>query len=312
MRENDIKQRLLIVHNYFNLQNRTQVEKTEQYELIKLFGARKQPQGFWLSENFKHFIIANSNSEAGQFYNDRSIEQIRTMIKGANAAKHNDVLNAIIQQIELLLGKVLVEEYPSTDYDDVKTANQSTIFAKAYEFATNLFASNHENRLHVSNKRQIKVELELKQLQINAENTLWFICPKQTLANNIKFSKNLKFAEDGSVHIDYSSQFVPDVHIYRHKGSRDIQIRIECPSCGNSYNVTGRGASIVIQGEKMSENIAIDKDYLNTNRIGKFEIEVPIGNWEPDSAYDLRKSAIQHVYENGVISVTVPNIDSEL
>ncbi len=312
MSERDIKQRLLIVHNYFNLLTRTEVEKTENAELIKLFGARKQPQGFWISKHFKHFIIANSNSEAGQFYNNKSIEQIRTMIKGANAAKHNDVLNAIIQQIELLLGQVLVEEYPSTDYDDVKKVNHSTLFAKAYEFATNLFASNHENRLHVSNKRQIKVELELKQFEINSLDALWFICPKETLANNIKFSKNLKFAEDGSIRIDYSSQFVPDVHIFRVKGSRDIQIHIECPSCGNSYNVTGHGASIIIQGEKMFENIAIDKDYLSTSRIGKFEIEVPIGRWEPDSAYDFRKNAIERAYENGIIIITVKNIDSEL
>ncbi|CAF4583420.1 unnamed protein product, partial [Rotaria sp. Silwood1] len=310
--EIDIKQKLLIVHNYFNLHTIVEVEETEKSELIRLFGARKQPQGYWLSENFKHFVIASSDSEAGQIYNDRAIEQIRTMIKGSNAAKNNDVLDTIIKQIELLLGKVLVEELPVISKDNDEIFNHSNIFAKAYEFATSLFASSHENRLNVSNKHNITVQLQLKDFQINSFETLWFICPKQTLANNIKFTKHLKFADDGSIHIDYSSQFVPDVHIFRLKDNGNIQIRIECPSCANSYNVSARGTSILIQGEKMFENITIDKDYLNTNRIGKFEIEVPIGKWEPNSAYDFRKNAIQHIYENGVIIITVPNISNEL
>ncbi|CAF2956367.1 unnamed protein product [Rotaria sp. Silwood2] len=310
--EIDIKQKLLIVHNYFNLRTSVEVEETEKFELIRLFGARKQPQGYWISEHFKHFVIASTDSEAGQIYNNRSIEQIRTMIKGSNAAKNNDILDTIMKQIELLLSKVLVEELPSTSERDDEVFNHSNIFAKAYEFATSLFASNHENRLHASNKRNIKVQLELKEFQINSLETLWFICPKQTFANNIKFTKHLKFAEDGSIHIDYSSQFVPDVHIFRLQESGNIQIRIECPSCANSYNVTARGSSILIQGEKMFENIAIDKDYLNTNRIGKFEIEIPLGKWEPNSAYDYRKSAIQHIYENGVIVITITNISNEL
>jgi hypothetical protein len=300
------------VHNYYNLHTRAEVEETERTELARLFNARKQPQGYWISEHFKHFIIASSDSEAGQLYNERSIEQIRTMIKGANAAKHSDVLGTIIEQIELLLSQVLVEEFPSTMEENNDDLNQSNMFGKAYEFATSLFASKHENRLHASNKQQIKVKLEIKEFHIDHLEPLWLICPNKTLANNIKFSKNLKFAEDGSIRIDYSSQFVPDVHIFRVEERGDIQIRIECPSCANSYNITGRGSSILIQGEKMFENIAIDKDYLNTNRIGKFEIEIPIGKWEPDSAYDYRKSAIKHTYEDGVIVITVPNITDEL
>jgi hypothetical protein len=58
-------------------------------------------------------------------------------------------------------------------------------------------------------------------------------------------------------------------------------MRFQSSSCGNSPNITDHDSSIWIQGEKIFEDITIDKDYLNTNCIRK---------WEPDSAYDYRKN----------------------
>ncbi|CAF3921654.1 unnamed protein product [Rotaria sp. Silwood1] len=112
-RDDDIKQRLLIVHNYFNLKTIEEVERVETTELRNIFNAVKQPQGYWLSEYFKHFVLADSDSKAGKHYNQRSIAEIITMIRGAPAAKENDVLKRIIKEIEKLLSKFLIEQSPS-------------------------------------------------------------------------------------------------------------------------------------------------------------------------------------------------------
>ncbi|CAF1671493.1 unnamed protein product, partial [Adineta ricciae] len=296
----DIQQRLLLVHNYFNLQTVDEVEKTEKYELETLFGARKQPQGFWLSKEFKHFVIAHVDSEAGKKYNTRSIEQIRTMIKGANAAKDSDVLRTIIRKIETLLSKVLVEE--ASVKPDIKLKNsQQGILSSIASGIRALVSYNPEKPMKVMPERQVKVQLEVQELNLDKGQPLWFICPKSPLSGNVTLSRQLTFAEDGSVHIDYSSHFVPGIRVVRLEDD-DIQIEVECPSCENSFSVTTRGTMVIIKGEKVMN--AID-DYstelMNTYRMGTFQIEVPTTTKENNYVYDMRKKAIDTRYANGVI-----------
>ncbi|UJR18122.1 hypothetical protein I4U23_005022 [Adineta vaga] len=224
----DIEQRLLLVHNYFNLHTIDEVEKTENHELVKLFGARKQPQGFWLSDKFKHFVIACVDSVAGKKYNDLAIEQIRSMIRGANAAKNSDILNTIIRKIEILLSKVLVEESPVKSYNGIKDSQQSFLKSLASGILAKI-SSNREKPIKVMPQRHVNVQLEVQELSLDKEQLLWFICPRSTLAANITLSKNLKFAEDGSVRVDYSSHFVSGVKVFQFENG-NIQIEVECPS----------------------------------------------------------------------------------
>ncbi|CAF1286406.1 unnamed protein product, partial [Adineta ricciae] len=143
-----------------------EVEKTEKYELETLFGARKQPQGFWLSNEFKHFVIAHVDSEAGKKYNTRSIEQIRTMIKGANAAKDSDVLRTIISKIETLLSKVLVEE-ASVKPDIKHKDSQQGLLSSITSGIRALVSYNSEKPMKVMPQRQVKVQLEVQELNLD-------------------------------------------------------------------------------------------------------------------------------------------------
>jgi HSP20 family molecular chaperone IbpA len=279
---------------------------TEKYELEKLFGARKQPQGFWLSDHFKHFVVAYVDSEAGRKYNDRSIEQIRTMIKGSNAAKHSDILSTIIGKIEILLGKVLVEEAPVKTNFSVKNSGQGYLGSLASGIIA-MISSNREKPIEVLPQRRVNVQLEVQQLNIDKGQPLWFICPKSPLAENIALSKNLKFAEDGSVHVDYSSHFIPAVKVFRFEDG-NIQIAVECPSCENSYTVTTQGGSVIIRGEKPISTLKDSEVYLNTHRAGQFKIEVPITSMEKNYVYDIRKKAIKNLYQNGVIVLTIKRL----
>jgi hypothetical protein len=86
-----------------------EVEKIVQYELEKLFNAKKQREGHWVSQDFKHFILANDESEAGRIYNNHTIDQLLTMIKASDAKQVNDVLEHIMHEIERLLKQFLEE-----------------------------------------------------------------------------------------------------------------------------------------------------------------------------------------------------------
>ncbi|CAF3566649.1 unnamed protein product, partial [Rotaria sp. Silwood2] len=54
----------------------------------------------------------------------------------------------------------------------------------------------------------------------------------------------------------------------------DVGIKIECPSCSSNFTVRVRQGSIIVQAEKISDMTL--KDYVNTRRTGKFEVQIPI------------------------------------
>ncbi|CAF3407999.1 unnamed protein product, partial [Rotaria sp. Silwood2] len=255
-RDNDIKQRLLILHNYFNLKAIEEVERVETAELKNVFNAVKQPQGYWLSEYFKHFVLADSNSKAGKHYNQKSIAEILKMIQGAPAAKEKDVLTRIIKEIEQLLNKFLIEKSPSIS----KQQEPNNETAVGYVAAKIELDYNKQHKIQLTDKRQINVSLEIKELVLDKLHSWYFICSREPLRNDVILSKNLKFNEDGSIYIDYSSQFIPDMQVAIINQDEDVGIKIECPSCSSNFTVRVRQGSIIVQAEKISDMTL--KDYV--------------------------------------------------
>lgn len=150
------------MHNYFNLYTIDEVEKTAKYELETLFGAHKQPKGYWLSNEFKHFVLAHVDSEAGKKYNNLSIKQIRTMIEGAKADKSSDILSTIMTQIEILLSKVLVEEVPVKSDSEMKNTQQN-IFQNVVSGIRALFSFGSEKSFRLMPQRRITVQLKVQE-----------------------------------------------------------------------------------------------------------------------------------------------------
>lgn len=275
-----------------------EVERTTQYELQNIFNAKKQREGHWLSQDFKHFILANGDSEAGRIYNNKALGQLLTMIKASDAKQVNDVLEHIMYEIERLLKKFL-EEKPINHHEDSENKTSSPLAA------TVQLDNESQKELQVSRQHQVDIELEIKQLSVEElkPESLWFICPKKPLSENVILSNDLKFNEDGSVYVDYSSQFIPDIHIAQLNNYSDIQILIECPSCREeSIKVNVQGTKIIVQGEKF--NSKMPKDYLNTRRVGKFELEVPVAKLENEKTFDFTKR--KHYFRDGIITIIVP------
>ncbi|CAF4669710.1 unnamed protein product [Rotaria sp. Silwood2] len=302
-RDNDIKQRLLILHNYFNLKAIEEVERVETAELKNVFNAVKQPQGYWLSEYFKHFVLADSNSKAGKHYNQKSIAEILKMIQGAPAAKEKDVLTRIIKEIEQLLNKFLIEKSPSIS----KQQEPNNETAVGYVAAKIELDYNKQHKIQLTDKRQINVSFEIKELVLDKLNSWYFICSREPLRNDVILSKNLKFNEDGSIYIDYSSQFIPDMQVAIINQDEDVGIKIECPSCSSNFTVRVRQGSIIVQAEKISDMTL--KDYVNTRRTGKFEVQIPISKLDEDKVYDF--PSLKKEFSNGVIIITIPKLRDE-
>jgi HSP20 family molecular chaperone IbpA len=143
----------------------------------------------------------------------------------------------------------------------------------------------------------------VRQVDVEPMKSLWFICPTEPLPNNIILSNDLRFNHDGSVYIDFSSQFVPDLNIIRLNDKGDVGIRIECPSCQH-ITVTQQGmTSILVRGEKIAE--LTEKQYLNTRRVGKFEVEISLNELDKDLILNI--GAMKTDFTDGVYRITIPN-----
>jgi HSP20 family molecular chaperone IbpA len=294
----------LIVHNYFNLQTVAEVERVIETELKQLFNAKKNPLGYWLSNNFKHFVIANSNSAAGEAYNKKTIENIQIMIQSANAKRNPDVLKRIIKEVEGLLSKVLVEKKPDTPSNSKDDSQKPQTWLSR---VIRTMWGKDKKEVAVSNKQQVKVKLEVKHADVEPMKNLWFICPTEPLPDNIILSNDLRFNHDGSVYIDFSSQFVPDLNIVRLNDKGDVGIHIECPSC-QQVTVTQQGmTSILVRGEKIAE--PQEKHYLNTRRVGKFEVEISLDGLEKDLTLNI--GSLKTDFTDGILRITIPNNKSK-
>lgn len=283
----------MLVHNYFNLNTIDQVKQVEETELKGLFNATKTPQGFWLSDHFKHFVLMNNDKLTGKASNIKSIENIRTMIKGAPIERNPNVLKTILTQVELLLSEFLIVQKSNKSSDKKTTSLWSTIKA--------VFGGDN-NEWKVRHKQQVKVKLEVKPLNIQTMNTLWFMCPIEPLPNNVTLSTDLKFNYDGSVYVDFSSQFIPDLNIVSLNNKGDISINIECPSCKDVTVEQQSMTSILVQGEKVAEPSG--EPYFNTRRTGNFEVELSLNGLETGLIPNIL--SLKKQISDGIIRITIP------
>ncbi|CAF1124237.1 unnamed protein product [Rotaria magnacalcarata] len=227
-----------------------------------------------------------------------SIEQLRAVIKGSSVQATEDVLKATIDSIQYQLN--LIAEQTTSETGSGETA--ATSDACANGAANGKESKNDHERMRTA---PIELELEIKQVTVDSteREPKWIICAKSPIPANIKLSKNLKFKDDASVYINYSSNFTPKFQIIETNKRGDMEILVECPAALlPTINHTIRGRTVIIQAEKAKD--VFKKEYLNTRLSGKFEMEVPVFEREGKVKYDLNK--ISRKYENGVIVLTVP------
>jgi HSP20 family molecular chaperone IbpA len=199
-----------------------------------------------------------------------------------------------------LLTKVLVEQKPDTPSNNKGDSLKPQTWLNSAIRA--IWGRRNEEPI-VSRKLQVEVKLKVAQIDIKNMKPLWFICPTEPLPNNIILSNDLGFNHDGSVYIDFSSTFVPDMNIIRLNDKGDIGIRIECPSCQN-VTVARKGmTSILVRGEKLAESA--EKQYLNTRRVGEFEMEISLDGLEEGLILNI--GAMKTGFIDGVFQITVPS-----
>ncbi|CAF3986111.1 unnamed protein product [Rotaria magnacalcarata] len=245
MKRREVKGRLVLVHNYFNLSSTIHAEKVVEYELQGIFGARKCSDGYWMSDNFKHFVLINNNTDEGNQYNENSIEQLRAVIKGSSVQATEDVLKATIDSIQYQLNLIVEQTSSETGSDETAPTNDACATGAAKVKVS-------KNDYEIIRTAPIQLELEIKQVTVDSteRQPKWIICTKSPIPANIKLSKNLKFKDDGSVSVDHSSVYVPNFQISRLEDG-DMEILVECPEALlPTINHTVRGHTIIIEAEK--------------------------------------------------------------
>ncbi len=84
---------------------------------------------------------------------------------------------------------------------------------------------------------------------------------------------------------------------------------IECLSCSNeSIKVTLKGTKLIVQGERIGTKMS--KDYLNTRKVGKFELELPVSNLDDEKAFDFTRK--ENYFREGIITIIVPVVRGKI
>jgi hypothetical protein len=146
--------RPILIHNFSELTTVEQVKTVIQRELVNVLGAEVQPASsnevWYHSTEFDHFILARRGSEAGDYYNDRTISLLRSQLK----RRRNFPVDTVLVDIQLA-AQELLQKYLAEDNGESLTHN--TIIRKIVLAASQ--APGDERKLKLDGKIELKQEV---------------------------------------------------------------------------------------------------------------------------------------------------------
>jgi len=254
-----LKKTLYVIHNLITYTSIKQVQEYIEDYLLKsatfhlekghkTSTSNKQISGDYYYEknsdpHIFHLIYANEGSEAGNYYNNYTLNFIENSYMNVTDLKNFDIIESIKHRF-IEISKEIIENSSQLKIEDFCNNDKDN-----YKFI----------RLKESNENGNKNENENKK-----EITL-----KKCLIDELGFS-NLK-----------GNGFEPTYNFYKHQTENKIIIRVEAP--GNSqikYKIEYRGENTIIQlsgsKNKDKEPEKLEDNLFNTREFGEFTVDIPL------------------------------------
>jgi len=254
-----LKKTLYVIHNLITYTSIKQVQEYIEDYLLKsatfhlekghkTSTSNKQISGDYYYEknsdpHIFHLIYANEGFEAGNYYNNYTLNFIENSYMNVTDLKNFDIIESIKHRF-IEISKEIIENSSQLKIEDFCNNDKDN-----YKFI----------RLKESNENGNKNENENKK-----EITL-----KKCLIDELGFS-NLK-----------GNGFEPTYNFYKHQTENKIIIRVEAP--GNSqikYKIEYRGENTIIQlsgsKNKDKEPEKLEDNLFNTREFGEFTVDIPL------------------------------------
>ena len=278
---------LIVIHNLQTFETKEEVEKYIKNTLKKsaTFQIEEDITNFSDESNFfceksdkyiKHFIYAKEDSEAGKYYNQKTINSIKSLYNIDSNKYEYDYKETIIEHFKNM-SELMYDLKEKVDFTLEETKNENTIINERKNESND---NKEENDLEEEEKED---NLKEEKIQIKDINSNIYLS-KLILKSEVKLVLKKMVIDELGVFSFIKNGFNPDYECYYNK--KELVINIECPDGvqlnakrkRNRNQYGGYLFAIEITGKKVEEKVMEDFTYIKKKESGDYYVLIPFSD----------------------------------
>lgn len=224
----------------------------------------------------KHFIYAKEDSEAGKYYNQKTINSIKTLYNIDSNKYVYDYKKTIIEHYKEM-SELMYDLKENVDFTLEETNNENKIIN---EKKNDLNDNKDENDL---GEEDIEDNLNEEKIQIKDNNSNIYLS-KLILKSEVKLVLKKMVIDELGVFSFIKNGFNPDYECYYNK--KELVINIECPDGvqlnakrkRNRNHYGGYLFAIEITGQKVEDKVMEDFTYIKKKASGDYYVLIPFSD----------------------------------
>ena len=224
----------------------------------------------------KHFIYAKEDSEAGKYYNQKTINSIKSLYNIDSNKYVYDYKKTIIEHYKEM-SELMYDLKENVDFTLEETNNENKIIN---EKKNDLNDNKDENDL---GEEDIEDNLNEEKIQIKDNNSNIYLS-KLILKSEVKLVLKKMVIDELGVFSFIKNGFNPDYECYYNK--KELVINIECPDGvqlnakrkRNRNHYGGYLFAIEITGQKVEDKVMEDFTYIKKKASGDYYVLIPFSD----------------------------------
>jgi len=308
---------LIIIHNLQTFETKEQVEdyikntlkKSATFEIEEDITNFSDESNFFCekSEKFiKHFIYAKEDSEAGKYYNQKTINSIKSLYNIDSNKYVYDYKETIIEHYKEM-SELMYDLKEKGDFTLEEANDENRIInEKKNEFIENKEENDFGEEDNEDNLNEEKIQIK----DINSN----IYTSKLILKSEVKLVLKKMVIDELGVFSFIKNGFNPDYECYYNK--KELVINIECPDGvqltakrkRNRNQYGGYLFAVEITGQKVEDKVMEDFTYIKKKASGDYYVLIPFSDdnytlgekteEEPKNGWKTFKFALQKIEDD--------------
>ena len=282
-----ISKNLIVIHNLQTFETKGEVENYIKNTLKNsaTFQIEEDITNFSDESNFfceksekyiKHFIYAKEDSEAGKYYNQKTINSIKSLYNIDSNKYVYDYKKTIIEHYKEM-SELMYDLKEKVDFTLEETNNENKIINEKKNESND---NKEENDLR---EEDIEDNLNEEKIQIKDNNSNIYLS-KLILKSEVKLVLKKMVIDELGVFSFIKNGFNPDYECYYNK--KELVINIECPDGvqlnakrkRNRNHYGGYLFAIEITGQKVEDKVMEDFTYIKKKASGDYYVLIPFSD----------------------------------
>ena len=287
---------LIVIHNLQTFETKEQVDsyiknilkRSATFEIEEDKTNFSEESNFFCEKNekfIKHFIYAKEDSEAGKYYNKKTINSIKSLYNIDSNKYLYDYKETIIEHFKEM-SQIMYDLKEKVELNLEETNNENQIINEKKNQLNNS-NNNIKNKSDDIENNDFGVEEENSENNLNEEkaqskeNNSNIYSNKLILKNDVKLMLKKMVIDELGVFSFIKNAFNPDYECYYNK--KELIINIECPEGvqlnakrkRNRNKYGGYLFAIEITGQKIEDKAVEDFTYIKKKNFGEYYALIP-------------------------------------